>query len=73
MTTATAQPPHLCTRRPLRDQRAAELAWARLRRLDPDGSADLAVSWCSACLAFHLCRRPRPPSRADERPIRRAP
>jgi hypothetical protein len=64
MTTAAAR----CTRRPLRDQRAAELAWARLKRLDPEGTADLAVSWCAEHLAFHLARRPMP-NRADERPV----
>jgi hypothetical protein len=58
-----------CRRRPLRDQRAAELAWARRRQIDPAGSADLAIAWCEACWAYHLVRKPRPLSRADERPI----
>jgi hypothetical protein len=59
MTTPQTEPRYPCSKRALADQRAAELAWARLRRLDPAGADRLVVYWCARCLAFHVGHRPK--------------
>jgi hypothetical protein len=50
-----------CTRRVFRDQRSAELAFARVKQVDPSAAAKLGIFYCPRCIAFHIQARKPPP------------